>query len=139
MRAMRTGFPSRLLTRVANACFALSLTLLIAGPARAELAETDPVLVSPDFYAVLFENEHQRVVKYTLKPGEMDNPHTHPPKYMYVLEGGWLEINPEGAESFVTEEKTGHGTWSPARGLHTAKNVGKTTVRILLIEPKSAH
>jgi len=99
----------------------------------------DPVAVSPEFYTVLFENEHLRVVAYALPPGAKDNPHTHPPKFMYVLEGGRLQIAPEGAAPFISEEEASHSVWAPARSLHTAENVGETTVRILLIEPKSAQ
>ncbi len=100
---------------------------------------TDPVAVSSEYYNVLLENEFVRVVEYSLPPGARDNPHTHPPKYMYVLEGGRLQIAPEGEAPFVSEETAGHGNWSPSRALHTAENVGETTVRILLVEPKSAQ
>jgi len=42
--------------------------------------ELDAVQVSPNTFKLLFENEHTRVIQYTLEPGEKDNWHTHPPK-----------------------------------------------------------
>ncbi len=40
----------------------------------------DPVKVSPDKFKIVMENEHVRVVQYSLKPGEKDNWHTHSAK-----------------------------------------------------------
>ncbi len=100
--------------------------------------QTDPAAVSPEFYTVLFENDHMRAVEYALPPNANDNPHTHPPKFMYALEGGTLLITPDSGAPFESAVKAGDGEWSPARGLHSARNIGDTTVRILLIEPKSA-
>src|SRR5688572_7656172 len=59
----------------------------------------DPVKVSPDKFKVLLENEHVRVVEYSLKPGEKDNWHTHPPKTSYVISGGKLKIVLESGEA----------------------------------------
>jgi quercetin dioxygenase-like cupin family protein len=108
-------------------------------PSKPVVPATDPAAVSPEFYNVLFDNQFIRVVEYSLPPGARDNPHTHPPKFMYVLEGGRLQITPEGEAPFIAVETAGHGGWSPARALHTAENIGEAAVRILLVEPKSAQ
>src|SRR5205085_8910538 len=51
--------------------------------ATRDAAYNDIVKVSPDNCKVLMENEYVRVLQYSLKPGESDNPHTHPPKSYY--------------------------------------------------------
>lgn len=127
---------------VVSAGAALTACAEPGAPAAAEgdhAEMVDSAAVSPEFYSVLFENEHLRVVEYALPPGARDNPHTHPPKFMYVLNGGKLKITPDKGAPFTSEEGAGHSAWSPARGLHTAENIGETTMRILLIEPKSAQ
>ena len=98
----------------------------------------DAVAVSPDRFKVLLENPHVRVVEYVLLPGERDQWHTHPPKMSYVVSGGTLRITTDDGKSFLTEEKAGSATWMDTLGRHFATNVGKTAVRIVLVEIKSA-
>lgn len=110
-----------------------------AGQAPAgRITAIDAVLVSPDRFKVLLENEHVRVIEYALLPGERDQWHTHPPKVSYVVTGGTLRITTEDGQSFLTEEKAGSATWMDALGRHYAQNVGNTPVRIVLVEVKSA-
>jgi quercetin dioxygenase-like cupin family protein len=97
--------------------------------------ETDPVSVSPDKYKVLLENDRVRVVEYSIKPGERDQPHTHPPKISYVVTGGSLRIH-VGDTSFVSNDSTGEVSWRGTVPRHFAENVGNTPVRIVLFEVK---
>ncbi len=98
-------------------------------------AEIDPVSVSPDKYKVLLENDRVRVVEYSIKPGERDQPHTHPPKVSYVVTGGSLRIH-LGDSSFVTNDSTGDVSWRGHVTRHYAENVGTTPMRIVLFEVK---
>lgn len=98
----------------------------------------DPVSVSPERFKILLENVHVRVVEYVLRPGERDRWHTHPPKVSYVVTGGTLRITTEEGQSFLTDEKAGSASWMDTLGRHFAQNVGKTPVRIVLVEIKSA-
>jgi quercetin dioxygenase-like cupin family protein len=102
------------------------------------VAQIDAVSVSPDRFKVLLENPHVRVIEYVLLPGERDQWHTHPPKVSYVVSGGTLRITTEDGQSFLTNEKTGSATWMDTLGQHFGQNVGKTPVRIVLVEIKSA-
>lgn len=102
-----------------------------------EVDEIDPVSVSPGIFTVILENEHVRVVEYVLDPGQRDQWHTHPPKVSYVLGGGSLRIRTEDGNSFIAEEKPGTASWMNSLGRHYAENVGKTAVRILLVEVKA--
>lgn len=60
-----------------------------------DTTEIDFVESSPDKARILLENEYVRVIEYSLKPGEKDSTHTHPPKTSYVVSGGFLRIYPE--------------------------------------------
>jgi quercetin dioxygenase-like cupin family protein len=129
---LKFAFPSALVL--------LPLPLSAAGQAPAgPVTRIDAVAVSPDRFKVLLENPHVRVVEYVLLPGERDQWHTHPPKVSYVVSGGTLRITTEDGKSFMTEEKAGSATWMDTLGRHFATNVGKTPVRIVLVEIKAAR
>lgn len=100
------------------------------------MASTDAVVVAPDRFKVLLENEHVRVLEYRLKPGERDPWHTHPAKVSYVAEGGELRIHLADGTSFLSSEVQGHAEWRDALPRHYAENVGSTPVRIILVEVK---
>lgn len=104
-----------------------------------DTTEIDFVASSPEYARILLENEHVRVIEYSLKPGEKDNLHTHPPKTSYVISGGTLRVYPEHEEPFDSEEIKGAVEWADKRGKHYVENIGKTTVTILLTEVKSAR
>lgn len=119
--------------------FAL-LTLASMASSSGALAQDalDPVVVSPDIYKVLLENEYVRVVEYRIAPGQKEAWHTHPAKAMYVVEGGRLKITLEDGTSFVAEEKTGEAHWMGPVGRHYGENIGDTPVRIVIVEVKAA-
>jgi quercetin dioxygenase-like cupin family protein len=100
--------------------------------------EIDFVASSPDKTKILLENEYVRVIEYSLKPGEKDNTHTHPPKTTYIISGGMLRVYPENEKPFDAEEIAGKAEWADKRGRHYVENIGKTTVTILVTEIKSA-
>ena len=97
----------------------------------------DIVQTSPDQAKVLTENEHVRVVEYTLKPGEKDVWHTHPPRSSYVISGGKVKVYTESGEPKVSEVKTGSSSWAGHGAKHYVENVGRTTIKIILTEIKS--
>ena len=115
----------------------LLILLMLSIPLGAEeIKAVDPVSVSPEKFTVILENNHLRVIEYSLKPGERDDWHTHPAKLSYVLESGTLRITTAGGESFVVDEHSGAASWMDSLGLHYAENIGVTAVRILLVEIK---
>ncbi len=116
----------------------LLLAFPVAVSAQA-LNEIDPVSVSPEIFRVILENEHVRVIEYTLAPGQRDEWHTHPPKVSYVLDQGTLRITEDNGNSFLAEENYGAASWMDSLGRHYAENVGQTPVRILLLEVKAAN
>jgi quercetin dioxygenase-like cupin family protein len=100
--------------------------------------QVDPLVVSPDKFSVLLENEHVRVLEYTLLPGQQDEWHTHPPKVSYVVTEGRLRIHLADGSSIESDEKAGSASWMNDLPLHYAENIGTTAVQIVLIEVKSA-
>ena len=103
-----------------------------------QAAQIDPVVVSPDRFSVLLDNSQVRVVEYTLRPGERDQWHTHPSKVSYVVSGGQLRIHLADGTSFLSDETQGTAVWMDALPRHYAENVGRTDVKIVLTEVKSA-
>ena len=114
-------------------------SLLHKTPDKIDGTEIDFVKSSPGKTKILLENDYVRVIEYSLKPGEKDSTHTHPPKTSYVISGGTLRVYPENEKPFDTEAVKGKAEWSEKRGKHFVENIGKTTVTILLTEIKSAR
>ncbi len=107
--------------------------------AQEDAEPIDPVVVSPDMYEMLLENEHVRVVRYRIGPGERDEWHTHPAKASYVVSGGTLRITLADGSSFVVEEDTDSATWLGAVGRHYAENIGESTIQIVFVETKAVE
>lgn len=116
---------------------ALSLAVVSPTVVRSQQpVQTDPVVVSPNRFTILLDNEHVRVVEYVLRPGQRDQWHTHPAKVSYVVSGGQLRIHLADGTSFLSNEKAGTAVWMDALPRHYAENVGTTPVRIVLVEVK---
>ena len=104
-----------------------------------DTTEIDFVKSTPGKTKILLENEYVKVIEYTLKPGERDSTHTHPPKTSYVISGGTVRVYPENEKPFDYVEVKGQTEWADKRGRHYVENIGKTTVTILLTEVKAAQ
>ena len=122
------------LTAVVAAIAALSLAV---SSAQAQ----NPLTVAPQMYKLKFENERVRVMEVTFKPGDTIAAHSHPDHYVYAASGGTLRIFHSASDTgAVVPIKTGDIVWLNAE-THWAKNIGKTTVDLIvneLKEPKPA-
>jgi len=123
-------------TVILSGVLCLATTMALGGSAS-QLAAIDPVTVSAEKYQVLLDNPHVRVVEYTIAPGEKDQWHTHPAKVSYVVTGGTLRITMDDGRSFVADEKAGEASWMDPLPKHFAENIGKSTVKIVLVEVKA--
>lgn len=85
---------------------------------------------------LLYETDSVRVGQCTFPPGVGHEKHFHYPHFGYVLEGGLLRIT--DAEGRVEERQTTTGkSWSSSEiTVHEALNIGATTTRYLIVEPK---
>jgi quercetin dioxygenase-like cupin family protein len=111
---------------------AVACGLMAGGIAVAQELST----AAPERVVVKLDNDTLQVTEVTLKPGEKLPLHTHPAYTLYTIHGGTVRIAFQGGK---TEEQVwDHGTvlYGDPEGPHTTENVGKTTVKILLVEVK---
>lgn len=95
---------------------------------------TDPTVVDPDLYRVIFENERVRVLEYRDRPGDRTHPHTHPDSILYPLTSFRRRIS-SGGQQVEVELTEGQIRWVSAQE-HSGENIGDTESRALFIELK---
>lgn len=116
----------------ASVFIGLLLTLSTAMSAQ------DPVKVAANVYKkVLLDNDQVRVLQVEFAPGDVAPWHQHPNHVIYALNDGKLEITDKGKPASVLEIKAGD-TMYLAAVTHMAKNVGTTTLKLVVTELKSA-
>ncbi len=95
----------------------------------------DPIEVSPANYRLLLENDRVRVVEMTLRPGEIDEMHSHPSETVYFIKGGAVRVHaPDGGTAEVEFPDGGvmwHEPWT-----HRVENVGRSELRAVIVEDK---
>ncbi|TNF65575.1 MAG: cupin domain-containing protein [Gammaproteobacteria bacterium] len=86
---------------------------------------------------IIFENEKIRVWEMTLEPGEIFPEHYHRLPYLvYVYEAAPLELISQDGEKEIIETEVGGAYWLEAGETHSAKNIGTTRFREVLVEIK---
>jgi quercetin dioxygenase-like cupin family protein len=111
---------------------AVACGLLSSGAAVAqELSKVDPTHV-----AVKLDNDTLQVTEVTLKPGEKLPLHSHPAYALYTIHGGTVRIAYQDGKTEDLVWDHGDVIYGDPEGPHTTENVGKTTVRFLLVEVK---
>jgi quercetin dioxygenase-like cupin family protein len=131
---------------LAYAAAAVSLSLTTAAPAAPPTAEPPPATTgpvdclasSPANFKLLLENDHVRVLQYTLLPGALDHWHTHPPRVGYVLSGAKIRVTEADGSHQDYDEKTGETYWADFSALHDTLNLDTKPYVALLIEVKGA-
>jgi quercetin dioxygenase-like cupin family protein len=109
----------------------LLLALSTGAPAQ------DPALVNAKTIAVKLDNERVRVLEAVLQPGDKEQLHSHPTSVYYVIEGGKMRNHAADGSTTEVELRPGQVVYrDPVT--HWAENIGTTTVRIVLVELKSA-
>lgn len=96
----------------------------------------DPMKTSPNVYKkILLENDKVRVMEVEFKPGTTSPWHSHPNHVIYALTGGKIEITEKGKAPTTRTMTAGSAMYMPAV-THMAKNVGTTTVKLIVTEMK---
>jgi quercetin dioxygenase-like cupin family protein len=90
-------------------------------------------LISPDHYKQLADTLNIRVVSGLYKPGDSSIMHAHPDFALYVLEGSTVEITATDGSKQIIEFKKDMAVIMPAT-THSAKNIGKTNLRLVVVE-----
>jgi quercetin dioxygenase-like cupin family protein len=102
-------------------------------PPPATTGPVDGLVSSPANFKLLLENEHVRVLQYTLLPGALDHWHTHPPRVGYVLSGAKIRVTEADGSHKDYDEKTGETYWGDFSPLHDTLNIGTTPYIALLV------
>ena len=105
----------------------------------ASLYAQDPVKAASNVYKkVILDNEKVRVLQVEFAPGDVAPWHQHPNHVVYVLAGGKLEITDKGKDAKVLDLNEGDAMFLQAV-THMAKNVGSTTIKLIVTEMKPGH
>ena len=107
--------------------------LIFIDAALSKVVAQDVHKVAPTMYKVLSDTMGVRLMEAVYKPGEASAMHAHPDFALYIMEGGKIEITNTAGNKQVVDFKKGMGVVMPA-DTHTAKNVGTTTVRLVVVE-----
>jgi hypothetical protein len=105
-------------------------------------AELDAMAAAPKNHAVLFENEHVRVLDAHVSPGDTVPVHTHCwPGVLYILGvSDFVRRDPEGNVVLDTRGSshapTGSAVWGDVLTPHTLENVGPDELRNITVELK---
>ena len=115
------------------ACFAtalaVSLTLSLTGPARAQSGE----MANPKTIA---ENDKMLVTETYGKPGESTPSVNRLGKLYYYVQGGMVDLSfADGTKTKVTR-KTGEARIVTEKRAYSAKNIGTTTLHVLTVTLK---
>jgi quercetin dioxygenase-like cupin family protein len=114
--------------------FSALTLLLFAATSRAQ----DAAAVNPKTIHVTLDNERVRVFEAVLPPGAKEQMHSHPASIVYVIEGG--RVRNHAVNGNVTEAKfhAGGTSYRPPM-THWAENIGTTTIRLVVVELKTAR
>ncbi len=131
----------RLTFAYAAACALLALgpTAVFAEPPPATKGPVDGLVSSPGNFKLLLENDHVRVLQYTLLPGALDHWHTHPPRVGYVLSGAKIRVTEADGSHEDYDNKAGEIYWDEFSPLHDTMNISTTAFMALLVEVKNAN
>lgn len=95
----------------------------------------DPMAIGKMYKKLLLENDRVRVMSVVFAPGDVMPMHSHPAHTVYVITGGTIEITAKDQQPVTMEVKAGDVIWmDPVT--HTGKNVGKTTINLVVTELK---
>jgi quercetin dioxygenase-like cupin family protein len=89
--------------------------------------------ISPNLYKPLADTLNIRMLQGTYQPGDSSIMHGHPDFALYVLEGSTVELTAEDGNKQSVEFKKDMAIVLPA-ATHSAKNIGKTTLKLIVVE-----
>jgi quercetin dioxygenase-like cupin family protein len=96
-------------------------------------ASMDASKVAPNLYKVIKDTMGIRILEATYKPGQSSAMHSHPDLALYAITGGTAEFTGKDGKKVKEDLKTGMSAVVPAE-THAVKNVGKATLKVLLVE-----
>ena len=114
------------------------IALLGAFGVSADSFAQDAVRVNARAFAVLFENDHVRVLEYTSRPGMGvcgQGVYSHPRHVNIAITAVKARVTLADGKSFIAENKPGDAFWEEA-STHSVENIGGSGSRAYMIELK---
>lgn len=96
----------------------------------------DAVNVAPQIHKVIYEDDKMRVLKVTVKPGDVAMMHWHPRNINYILKAGKLKFTDSENNSKEVELSEGMITSSVQPVKHAVENTGNDIVETIQVELK---
>jgi quercetin dioxygenase-like cupin family protein len=100
-------------------------------------ATMDATKVAAGLYKTTSDTMGIRIVEINYKPGQKSAMHSHPDAALYVIDPGTGEFTAKDGTKNTLELTKGMSMVSPA-DTHSVKNVGKTTMKAILVEVNRA-
>jgi quercetin dioxygenase-like cupin family protein len=114
-----------------------SLLALVLVSGVAGVQSRDPLLLYPENYRILVENDHVRVLDFKLGKGAREDTHEHPRHVAVFLTDVKIEFTlPDGTKK-LREAKAGDVGYSESTA-HASHNIGASDAHGILIELKGA-
>lgn len=114
---------------------AACLLAAIAAMASSSAIAQDLAATAGDHAKVVLDNDKVRVIELTMPPGSSTGMHSHRDNVVVFLTGGMAAQTMADGTTRQLEQKPGTVLWGEPV-THDTKNVGKATVRTLVIELK---
>ena len=105
-----------------------------AGPGSRDLGR-DPLLLYPENYRILFENDHVRVLDFRLARGARETTHEHPRHVAVFLTDVKIRFTLPDGEIRMRESRAGEVAFSEPTA-HASENVGAADAHGILVELK---
>ncbi|MGB7622418.1 MAG: hypothetical protein WBN92_08730 [Terriglobia bacterium] len=122
--------------KVPNPKILFAVFCILSVMASLSLAQ-DPVKVAPSSYKVITENDLIRILGVNVAPGASAPKHSHPDNLVVMLEPGTIKwTNADGKITQSPADMKRGSVMFALGGTHSSENVGKTTIRAILIEFK---
>ena len=103
----------------------------ISGMSAQEFMKTDAKIIK-----VLADTTYMTAMEVTFPPGYTTSLHTHAAQFIYALTDGTLSVAYADGPTVEFKLKAGDAMGTPPDGPHMTTNVGKKTVKFILVEMK---
>jgi quercetin dioxygenase-like cupin family protein len=94
----------------------------------------DPVVVAPDIYSVLLENDRVRVLDVRMRPGARSARHAHPDSVWYLITPMRARFTAQDGMTAEAEFPAG-AVWRDGES-HAVENIGANEMRGIAVELK---
>jgi quinol monooxygenase YgiN/quercetin dioxygenase-like cupin family protein len=114
----------------------VAVLAFVTSLASAQATKRDPLLLYPENYRILFENEHVRLLDFQLERGATEETHEHPRHVAVFLTDVKIRFTlPDGTQR-LREAKSGDVAFSEPTA-HASENIGTSDAHGVLIELKT--